>query len=341
MPCKGNELGLEKNIEAVLQQNYPNYEVAVITDTPQDPAFFIAKSVFSRNPKVRAELYISEQIPTCSGKVAALITGISKTNGRAQVYAFIDSDALVPPEWLTELVHPLADENIGATTAFRWYFPVKGGFWSHVKSAWNAAGTNLFFDDRYNFPWGGATAIRGDTLEKIDIRKVWLNAISDDMALNSALRQNRYRIVFLPQCTVASYCQATRSQFLEWAIRQSALTRVYNEGLWKYGLVAYSFLDLVFVLGVTSIVLGVYLSLEWAVTSAMLLAPSILSIFRNNQRSATFQRALPHLSSEFKRTRLPGALVSFIMPWIMTYCIVKSAGVREIQWRGRKYTLKK
>ena len=58
MPCKGMERGLEKNIEAVLKQDYPSYEVVVITDTAQDPAFSIAKSVLERNPKAKAELHV-------------------------------------------------------------------------------------------------------------------------------------------------------------------------------------------------------------------------------------------------------------------------------------------
>jgi cellulose synthase/poly-beta-1,6-N-acetylglucosamine synthase-like glycosyltransferase len=335
------ERGLEKNIEAVLKQDYPSYEVVVITDTAQEPAFSIAKSVFERNPKAKAELHVSKHIPSCSGKVAALLTALDSTNERADVYAFIDSDALVAPNWLAELVDPLADETIGATTGFRWYFPLTKDFWSHVQSAWNAAGTSLFFDDRYNFPWGGATAVRAQTLDKINIRKAWSNAVSDDMALNLALRQNGYRILFLPQCTVATYCQNTRSQFFEWAIRQSALTRVFNERLWKYALAAYGFFDLVFVLGVISVGLGVYLGLDWFIPAAMLLAPSVLGILRSSQRCATFERALPHLNGEFRKTSLLGAMVSFTMHWIMTYCIVKSARVRQIEWRGRKYTLKK
>ena len=341
MPCKGMERELEKNIEAVLKQDYPSYEVVVITDTAQDPAYSIAKSVLERNPKARAELQVSKQIPSCSGKVAALLTALDSTNGRAEVYAFIDSDALVAPNWLAELVDPLADETIGATTGFRWYFPLTKDFWSHVQSAWNAAGTNLLFDDRYNFPWGGANAVRAQTLEKVNIRRAWSNAISDDMALNLALRKNGYRIVFLPQCTVATYCQNTRPQFFEWAIRQSALTRVFNERLWKYALAAYGFLDLAFIFGVISVGLGVHSGLDWFIPSAMLLAPSVLGVLRSSQRCATFQRGLPHLDKEFRKTCLPGSMVSFIMPWIMTYCIVKSARVQQIEWRGRKYTLKK
>ena len=91
------------------------------------------------------------------------------------------------------------------------------------------------------------------------------------------------------------------------------------------------FFDLVFVLGVISVGLGVYLGLHWFIPAAMLLAPSVLGILRSSQRCATFERALPHLNSEFRKTSFLGAMVSFTMHWIMTYCIVKSARVRQIE----------
>jgi hypothetical protein len=30
---------------------------------------------------------------------------------------------------------------------------------------------------------------------------------------------------------------------------------------------------------------------------------------------------------------------SFLVPWIMMYCMIKSSLTHEIEWRGRKYSL--
>ena len=108
---------------------------------------------------------------------------------------------------------PLSDESIGATTGFRWYLPIDGGFWSHIEAAWNASGTNLLFNDKYNFPWGGAMALRSETLDKVGIREVWAKAVSDDMTLNSALRAHGYQVAFLPQCMVATFNKTTRDPY--------------------------------------------------------------------------------------------------------------------------------
>jgi cellulose synthase/poly-beta-1,6-N-acetylglucosamine synthase-like glycosyltransferase len=341
MPCKGVEPGLGRNIEAIFEQTYDNYHMITVTDTAQDPAYDVAKSALARHPKAAAHLYTSEASVASSGKVAALLTALAKDRGRAEVYAFIDSDALVPPRWLGDLVDPLKEESIGATTGFRWYFPSRGGFWSYVEAAWNASGTNLLFDHRYNFPWGGAMAIRAETLEKVDIEHVWSNALSDDLTLNSALRKHGYRTAFLPQCTVATFNHTNMQGFLKWATRQTALTKVFNARLWKYAMAAYAFFDFTFLLGVLSAAMGALAAPVWFVPSALLLTPSALGILRSTQRNSIFSRAMPEFKQEFKRTRLAVAIASLIVPWIMTYCIIKSARTHEIEWRGRVYKLRK
>jgi ceramide glucosyltransferase len=339
MPCKGAEPGLARNIEAAVTQQYENYETIIVVDKADDPAYSTANSVLRTCKPVNAKVCIAEPSPGCSGKVSALLTALNQSGPQTGVYAFLDSDAFVPPRWLRDIVDPLNDESIGATTGFRWYLPTEGGFWSHVESAWNAAGTNLLFEPKYNFPWGGAMALRSETLGKIRVREVWREAVSDDMTLNSALRAHGYRIVFLPQCMVATFNKTTRPRFLTWATRQTALTRVFNYRLWRYALVAYSIFDLTLLLAMVSAFLGILLNPSWFAPAALLLAPTVMGVPRSIQRSSTFRRAMPELEPEFRRTRLADAVGSFIVPWIMTYCIIKSARNHEIEWRGRKYTL--
>jgi len=339
MPCKGDEADLERNLKAVLHQDYPNYRTLIVTDSTEDPAYPVAKSALSGQSGGNSFLYTSDAAVSASGKVAALLTGLARDRGQAEVYAFIDSDALVSSRWLGDLVDPLKDESVGATTGFRWYFPSRGGFWSYVEAAWNASGTNLLFNDRYNFPWGGAMAIRAETLEKIGIKQLWTRAVSDDLTLNSALRGRGFRISFLPHCTVATFNDTGLQHFLEWATRQTSLTKVFNRGLWKYAATAYAFFDFVFLLALVSLVFGVIFAPAWLVPSALLFAPSALGMLRSAQRNSTFSRAMPEFKKEFQRTRFKEAVASLIVPWVMTYCIIKSARTHQIQWRGRIYKL--
>ena len=337
MPCRGDEPNLVGNIETLLKLNYPNYHVMIVTDSEDDPAHHVANAIIKRSG-LNAELLISTQHSNASGKVSALLTALERDKGKAQVYAFIDSDSTVNASWLSELVDPLADATVGATTGFRWYLAT--GFWSQVQSAWNASGSNLMFDEKYNFPWGGAMALRADTLDRIHIEDVWRNAISDDLTLNIALRKSGYHTVFLPQCTVATVTSnITRSNVLRLATNQTTLTRTYHPNLWNYALAAYTFFNTTFILGLVALSLA-FLDTYWLIPATLLLAPTPLGLIRSSSRRETFQRALPWLS-EVNKSGLKAVSASLIVPWIMTYCIFRSVFTREIEWRGRTYTLRK
>jgi cellulose synthase/poly-beta-1,6-N-acetylglucosamine synthase-like glycosyltransferase len=339
MPCKGDEPRLGENIEAILNQNYPNYRTIIVTDTPQDPAYHTAKKALDRHPTGDVRLCTSHPLPNASGKVAALLTALDEDGWQSDAYAFIDSDALTTVRWLAHIIEPLHDPSVGATTGFRWYFPARGGFWSHSESAWNASGTNLMFNERYNFPWGGAMAILTEKMRTIGLREVWETATSDDLSLDEALREHNFRTIFVPQCTVVTYNQATLRSFLGWATRQVALTKMFNRRLWNYGLAAYAFFTLVAALGVMSLIVGVLWSSVWFLPSVLLLMPSILGVYRADQRVSTFKGALPEFGADFERNRMAASAASLIVPWVMTYCIIKSAQTREIEWRGRRYKM--
>ena len=339
MACRGGEPHLEESIEAILGQSYPNFRLIIVTDAKDDPAYSVANMVLKRHSTKDAHIFTADAHPRASGKVAALLTGLERDGWASEAYAFVDSDALTTRNWLREMLDPLGDPLIGVTTGFRWYFPEKGGFWSQVESAWNASGTNVMFSEKYNFPWGGAMAILRDKMNAISLRTLWETAFSDDLSLNRALREHKYRVEFLPQCTVITRSQTTGRSFLSWATRQIAITRVFNRRLWVYGLGAYGLFTVLSGLGVASLIAGITLSPIWLLPAVLLLAPSILGVLRSNQRIRTFKHAMPEFASDFEKTHSAHSIASLIVPWIMTYCILKSARTNEIEWRGRKYKL--
>jgi hypothetical protein len=339
MACRGAERHLAENIEAILKQSYPKFRVIIVTDTKDDPAYSVADMVLKRYSAKDAKLITADVHPRASGKVAALLTALARDEWASEAYAFVDSDALTTASWLRDILDPLGDPSIGATTGFRWYLPEKNGFWSQVESAWNASGTNVMFNEKYNFPWGGAMAILRDNMNVIHLRTVWETAVSDDLSLNQALREHNYRVEFLPQCTVVTYSHVTARSFLGWASRQVAITRLFNRRLWDYGLAAYGLFTVVSALGIASLIAGLTLSPAWLLPAALLLGSPIIGVFRSNQRIRTFEGALPEFASDLETNHWAHSIASLIVPWIMTYCILKSARMNEIEWRGRKYKL--
>jgi hypothetical protein len=63
-----------------------------------------------------------------------LLTALEKNDENAKVFAFIDTDAAIHASWLADLVDPLGDPALGATTGFRWYFAKRVMLWDLPKT---------------------------------------------------------------------------------------------------------------------------------------------------------------------------------------------------------------
>src|SRR5262249_21241407 len=127
VPCKGLEPNLEENIRAYLAQDYRDYEVIFVTETESDPAHGIVSRIVKQSRRA-SWMVVAGEAKDCGQKVHNLVAAIEMLDSidrRAEVLVFADSDVCPPREWLSELVAPLADKQIGATTGFRWYLPAR------------------------------------------------------------------------------------------------------------------------------------------------------------------------------------------------------------------------
>ena len=82
----------------------------------------------------------------------------------------------------------MSDESIGAAaTGYPW-FVAQGRFTAHLRSVWNASIASALGAQRdKNFCWGGSTAIRRETFERLRVSKCWRGTVSDDFTLTRVL----------------------------------------------------------------------------------------------------------------------------------------------------------
>ncbi len=90
-------------LESLVALDYPDYEIIVVDDGSRDATAAIA----SRHT---VTLLRQEN----RGASAARDAGLRRARG--EIVAYTDSDTTVHPVWLRELVAPLADPRVGATT---------------------------------------------------------------------------------------------------------------------------------------------------------------------------------------------------------------------------------
>ena len=340
LPCRGLEPDFETNIRAFLTQDYREYEMLFVVESQQDPAYAALTQIIKQSRR-NAWLLIAGEAHDCGQKVHNLLFALDTLDAndrRVEVLAFADADARPHATWLAELVAPLNDRSVGATTGFRWYVPERGGFASWLTSAWNASALSLM-GERSGFAWGGSMAILRENFTRLKIKQRWRGAVSDDYVLTAALQETGQRIKFIPQCLVATHADTTLAQLIEFTTRQLKITRVYAPHVWQ--LTALSNVLFNFT------VWGGAMCLAWRATQGQFktalalgwLAILLLGALTSWMRATIAANLLPDVRATLMTHRWYYALCAPLVPLIYLYNLAASAFSRRIVWRGIGYEM--
>jgi cellulose synthase/poly-beta-1,6-N-acetylglucosamine synthase-like glycosyltransferase len=342
-PCRGSEEGLSENLGALLELDYPKYEIIFVVDDEDDPAAEVIHRLIRTSgdkDNLRARLVVAGMACDSGQKVHNLLVAIEQVDPASVALAFVDSDACPHREWLRDLVEPLAGEA-GAATGYRWFVPQQGSLASHFRSVWNASiASSLGGHMGRNFCWGGSTAILRTTFDEAEVAKFWKGAASDDFAMMHALRAKALPIHFVPSCLVASHDSCSWSELLEFTTRQLKITRVYAPGYWKAVLTgALLFVPVFF--GLTA------LAFERIATNQPALLPGVLTLMLMGLGAAKSWIRL-NAVSRFGSVSLKGVagnLAAHLLLWPFASVLflvnsLSAALSRRIEWRGITYELK-
>jgi ceramide glucosyltransferase len=363
-PCKGIDRGLEDNLRALFLQDYPDYEIIFVVASEKDPALPVIErviqahspaSVIANGNEVRgigsqaqndlfskpqARVIIAGKNYTRSEKVNNLLVALDAVADDSQALVFVDSDARVTGDWLRSLIAPLGDEQIGATTGYRWYLPEGGGFFSALLSAWNGSVATTLGDHNRNFAWGGSTAILKKTFEQIKVRDTWANAVSDDYALTNVLQKNDLRINFVPRCLTISREDATLHSLLEFTTRQVIITRVYNARLWWIGIISQVLFNSVFFGGLIFASLNAASGKSSFTMFTILALIYVLGSAKGVLRLLAAREMLKQAKREITNLWWMYCLLWVLVSLVYLFNFLKSATTRRILWRGVWYEMR-
>ena len=348
-PTRGLDQGLHENLTALFHQEYPGYEIIFVTDEESDPSLSVIEEVKrsvtapgrSDEKNISTRIVIAGAAVDSGQKVHNLRVAVGEIDSRSEVLVFVDADARPQVHWLRSLVAPLHDQHIGAATGYRWFIPLRGGLASHLCSVWNASiASALGENDDRNFCWGGSTAIRRDTFERLNIRERWRGTVSDDFALTNALKEAHRPIHFVPACLTTSLEDCSFSELVEFTTRQVKITRVYSSNLWKAALIGSLLFVLVFFGGIVLVVTRAFLGLSFWFPLLLISIIFILGALKGFIRLRAVQLPLAKYSRELSDT-LPAHLLLWpITSALFLYNCIAAMFSRRIEWRGIKYELK-
>ena len=121
--------GLEKNQKITLLsaclQDYPEFQVVFSVQDPNDPAIPLLKQIQQEHPE-RVSVAVESHQAGPNDKINNLLGALSQA--RHEMLVISDSDVRLGPDYLKNIIAPLADPRVGfvctlykATSADRWY----------------------------------------------------------------------------------------------------------------------------------------------------------------------------------------------------------------------------
>jgi len=340
VPARGLEPGLTDNLRTLLAQNYSKYEVIFAFDREDDPAVEIVKQL-TLNSDVPTRTIIAGRATDSGQKVHNLRLAVTQADPGSEVFVFVDSDARPQSRWLQQLVAPLADETLGASSGYRWFVPLKGGIASRLRGVWNASiASALGSDTAKNFCWGGSTAIRRATFERLNLSERWRGTVSDDFTMTSVLKEANQPIHFTPNCLVPSVGDCDFKELFEFTTRQIQITRVYAPQLWLPLLLGSALFTLVFFGGLTLLSAQILIG----TLSYVLLTTHTILYALGATKAFIRWRAVSIPLARYRPAMLRDLLAHLIL-WpfasaLYFYNAVAAGFSRRIEWRGITYELK-
>lgn len=340
-PSRGLEAGLKENLQALLSQNYPSYEVVYVLDREDDPVNEMILELQPAQAGVSTRIVIAGPATDSGQKVHNLIAAVKTLSGKTEVIVFVDTDARPGVDWLRSLVAPLIDTNLGAVSGYRWFIPIKGNFASRLRSVWNASiASALGRNQNKNFCWGGSTAIRRATFDSLDVAQRWRGSVSDDFTMTRVLQEANLPIRFCPDALIPSLGDCNFHELLEFTTRQLKITRVYAPHLWKPLLIGSLLFNLTFWGGILFLFWRLSRGDSWvwlAITLSLLLT---LGSFKALVRWRAICIPLSHYRQLLNKDLLAHLFFWPLASSLYLYNAILAGFSRRISWRGITYELK-
>lgn len=340
-PCRGIDADLEENLSALFRQDFPNYEVIFVIDSENDESVLIIQKLIDSKLKTQdSKLVIAGKSENEGQKVHNLREAVLNVSNESEVFVFVDSDTRPSKKWLRNLVAPLENNSIGCATGYRWFVQKKGGFATHLRVVWNASiASALGANMKSNFCWGGSTAIRRGTFEKLNMREKWRGTVSDDFTLTRAMNEAKLPIYFVPQALTASVEDCSFKELFEFTTRQMKITRVYASHLWKNSLIGSFLFNLVWTWGILILLFSAVNTFIFWFAILSLGFIFAFSIGKSYLRLKAVKLVLKDYERELNNQFLSQNTLWIITPAIFLYNSFCALFSRKILWREITYNL--
>ncbi|AKG23062.1 glycosyltransferase [Calothrix sp. 336/3] len=346
-------------LRSLLLQNYPNYDVKLVIDSIDDPAWKIAEEAIQIRAACPKDSASSQrninnfgadnvQITpltirryNCSLKCSSLVQAVSELDESYEVVALVDSQAIAHPNWLRTLVTPLMDPQIGATTGNRWYVPTGNNWGTLVRYLWNICAMSQMC--LYQIPWSGSLALKTEVIYQTELLEKWARAYREDTMIPGVLAQYGLRVKFVPSGLILNQQECDLPGLFHWMQRQLLACRLYHPRWWLVVTNAVVSIFLPYLLLITSLI--AYFTHQPPVTIAGL---STIATYLGGliMLAIAIEQAVCKYSLHTHTKIISPAIILKLLigipltQWVYTTAILTSIRMSKVTWRGITYHIK-
>lgn len=196
-PVHGMEPRLEENLESFFRQDYPHFEIIFGARSRDNEALTVVERLRARYPNIRTQVVISGDPSWPNAKVFSLAKMIASSDN--DYFVISDSDILVNPDFLRNVVPPLLNPKVGLVTCLYQGIPARG-FWSRLEAMGMSVEmpSGVMVADMLEgmkFALGAAMAVRRDAIEAMGGIRETADFYSDDFVLGNRIAEAGYEVV--------------------------------------------------------------------------------------------------------------------------------------------------
>ncbi len=257
-PLKGIDPEIAESFRTHAEQNYPDFELIFGASDSSDPACDVVRKLQEKYPTRIIKLIVCDHILGTNVKVSNLAQMLP--HATHEILLINDSDIRVPPDYLQQVVAPLADPQIGMVTCLYRAEPAHtlGSRLEALSIATDFVPGVLsarFLENGLHFGLGSTLVFRRADLAAIGGFESFVDYLADDYELGRRIAATGKRIELSPT-TVTTFLPAyTLREFWRHQLRWSRTIRDARPGgylglLFTFGL-AWSVLTLIAAHGAT------------------------------------------------------------------------------------------
>ena len=342
---KGNEQNLVECLTGLVSQDYSNYQLFIVVDSEQDPALQAVANFFADRKFKPIMQTLRSPHKTCSLKCSAITQAIQSIPSRYEVIAFIDADAVPDQSWLSDLVEPLADSSVGATTGNRWYSPMTNSPGAWVRKIWNAAAVVQM--QRYEVPWGGSLALRTETIERCGLVERWQHSFCEDTALIGQLKKQQLKLHRVPNLVLENTEDVSLIDAFGWISRQLLTVRLHHPK-WSWvaahalvsGMVAIGTPIAIILMLVTGQTRSMWTLVQAYVAWQLINSWLLWMVEQSNRNAMEARGSFNGLPTEDSPSAWMQVVGTVLTQWLYPFTAWQAAAVDKVAWRGVSYKVR-